>query len=132
MNRDQAKSKAFSERKRGEVEDGTADKTRKEKARDKGLELEKLIGFKSIDYPEMDVGPLLKIIAQERGHVPVSDKFLARLSQELSDWLKLFVHSPYTTSPKHPALKKCRAPDPVSTAREVDSETFQVYIRTYE
>ena len=69
INRDQAKCKAFSEKKRGEVEDGTAYKTRKEKARNKGLKLEKLIGFKSIDYPEMDVGPLLNIIAQERGHV---------------------------------------------------------------
>jgi hypothetical protein len=145
MNRDQAKSKAFSEKKRGEVEDGTTGSTRQDKAREKGLELEKLIGFRSINFPAMEVGPLLDIIARERGHVPVSDKFLARLFQEVSpedpnrgkgkarstttaDWLKQFIESPYTTSPDHPALKKCS-----SSAREEDSDqAFQVYIRTYE
>jgi hypothetical protein len=65
MNRDQAKSKTFSEKKRGEVEDGTADRMRMKKAREEGLESEKLVEFQPIHYPAaMEIGSLLNLIAE--------------------------------------------------------------------
>lgn len=124
MNRDLAKSRAFYEKKKAEVEDGTAVRDRHQRAKDQGPALNTLLGIKPIDLSGLDtVEKQLETISRIRGFVPLSPSFFARLDQDTRDWLFRFTLDPYTTSPVHPALEPCT----------VESErAFRVYIRTYE
>lgn len=127
MNRDLAKSQAFHDKKRSEVEDGTAQRDRHARAVEKGLELDNLLGIKPIITSTFDtVEEHLSTIARERGFAAPSASFYARLDIPTREWLALFLANPYATSPKHPALKLC-----VKKEGDLD-KAFRVYIRTYE
>jgi hypothetical protein len=124
MNRDLAKSQAFHDKKRSEVEDGTAQRDRHARVVEKGLELGKLLAINPITSTFDTVEEHLDTIARERGFARLSASFYNRLDIPTREWLAPFLVNPYTTSPKHPALKLC--------VKGELKKAFRVYIRTYE
>lgn len=110
------------------MEDGTANQDRLARANEHNRVLADIFKHDPIDFDaELSLKGLLDVVAMKRGQVPVSDNFVNSLDEPTREWLASFIREPYTTSPKHSALKFC-----TSSTTEDLPKAFRVYIRTYE